>query len=174
MRQGGHYNSVQRTEEAPLLPTAMQETREEAATSSPLTTRVVAGAGIRMTRQRRAVMDAILASTDHPTAGIIYERAKQQEPGISLATIYNCLETMSKAGVINHLRFDNGPSRFCPNFVPHVHVLDDSNNKVIDVHLKPGLCPEDIFDLPEGVVINSMEACLRGSIPDNCLSEHNK
>ncbi|MBR5523401.1 MAG: transcriptional repressor [Akkermansia sp.] len=129
------------------------------------TASVVKRAGLRMTKQRRAVVDAILASKDHPTAGVIYERAKEIEPGISLATIYNCLETMAKAGVINHLHFDNGPSRFCPNFVPHVHVLDDSNNKVIDVQLKPGLCPEDIFDLPEGVSITSMEACLRGSIP---------
>ncbi len=133
---------------------------------STQTASVVRRAGLRMTKQRRAVVDAILASTDHPTAGAIYERAKQYEPGISLATIYNCLEILAKARVINHLHFDNGSSRFCPNFVPHVHVLDNENNKVIDVQLKPGLCPEDIFDLPPGVKITSMEACLRGSIPE--------
>ncbi len=144
----------------------MNSTQTNETPRSSQTASVVRRAGLRMTKQRRAVVDAILASKDHPTAGAIFERAKQYEPGISLATIYNCLETMAKAGVINHLHFDNGPSRFCPNFVPHVHVLDDSNNKVIDVQLKAGLCPEDIFDLPPGVTVTSMEACLRGSIPE--------
>ena len=125
-------------------------------------------AGVRLTSQRRAVLEAVVASRDHPTASLIYERARTRVPGISLATIYNCLEAMTKAHVINQLRFDGGPSRFCPNLVPHVHVMDEINNKVIDVHLKPGLTPEDIFDLPEGVCITSMEACLHGHIPDNC------
>lgn len=131
-------------------------------------------AGLRMTSQRRAVLEAIVASHDHPTANLIYERARAHAPGISLATIYNCLEKMAQARVINQLRFDDGPSRFCPNLTPHVHVMDEINCKVIDVHLKPGLTPEDIFDLPEGVCISSMEAYLYGHIPDNCLPHSKK
>ena len=127
---------------------------------------LVKRAGVRMTRQRHVVLEVVLSSCDHPTAATIYERCRQHLTGISLATVYNSLEAMTEAGIINHLHFDNGPSRFCPNFVPHVHVLDDSNNKVIDVQLKAGLCPEDIFDLPPGVTVTSMEACLRGSIPE--------
>lgn len=126
-------------------------------------------AGVRMTRQRRAVLETIISSTDHPTAGQIYERTCRNSAGISLATVYNCLETMSEAGLINQLRFDNGPSRYCPNLVPHVHVLDDSSNRVIDVKLKPGIRIEDVFDLPEGVCVRSMDACLHGIIPEHCL-----
>lgn len=125
-------------------------------------------AGVRLTSQRRAVLEVVVSSHDHPTATLIYERARTRVPGISLATIYNCLDAMTKARVVNQLRFDGGSSRFCPNLVPHAHVMDEINNKVIDVHLKPGLKPEDIFDLPEGVRITGMEACLHGHIPDNC------
>ena len=95
-----------------------------------MATSLVRNAGVRMTRQRRAVLETILNSHDHPTAAIIYERTKENMQGISLATVYNCLETLSESGIINHLNFDNGPSRFCPNLEPHVHLLDDTNNRV--------------------------------------------
>ena len=118
-----------------------------------------------MTQQRRAVLETILTSHDHPTAAMIFERTKAHMPGISLATVYNCLETMAETGIINHLNFDNGPSRFCPNLEPHVHLLDDTSNRVLDVQLKPGLRPEDVFELPEGTCVTRMDACLHGNIP---------
>ncbi len=130
-----------------------------------LSDELVRQAGLRMTRQRRTVLETVLASCDHPTAAMIFERVRKIMSGISLATIYNCLETLSATGIINHLHFDNGPSRYCAYLVPHVHLLDDSSNEVLDVQLKPGLHPEDIFDLPEGARICRMDACLRGIIP---------
>ncbi len=135
---------------------------------------MVRKAGVRMTRQRRAVIEVLLQSYDHPTAAQIFERAKDILPGISLATVYNCIETLAAEKLINQLHFDNGPCRFCPNVEPHMHVLDDSTNRVIDVQLKEGVTPEDVFELPEGVHIKSMEAYLRGEIPDNCMSEIKK
>ena len=83
-------------------------------------------------------------------------------------------ETLAAEKLINQLHFDNGPCRFCPNVEPHMHVLDDSTNRVIDVQLKEGVSPEDVFELPEGVHIKSMEAYLRGEIPDNCMSDNQK
>lgn len=47
----------------------------------------------------------------------------------------------------------------------HAHVLDDSNQRVIDVKLKEGIKPEDVFDLPEGVRVVRLDACLHGEIP---------
>ena len=130
-----------------------------------MATSLVIKAGMRMTQQRRAVLETILSSHDHPTAAMIYERTKANMPGISLATVYNCLESMAETGIINHLNFDNGPSRFCPNLEPPVHLLDDETNRVLDVQLKSGLRPEDVFELPEGTCVTRMDACLRGRIP---------
>ncbi len=135
---------------------------------------MVRKAGVRMTRQRRAVIEVLLQSYDHPTAAQIYERAKEILPGISLATVYNCIESLAAQRLINQLHFDNGPCRFCPNVEPHVHVMDDASNRVIDVQLKEGLTPEDVFELPEGVRVKSMEAYLRGEIPENCMSDKEK
>ena len=119
-------------------------------------------AGVRLTRQRLAVLQTVLDAEDHPTAALIYERTLQQEPGLSLATVYNALETLHEAGLINRLHFDDGSARYCKNLVPHVHFIDETTGEVLDIHLKAGLCAEDIFELPEGVRITGMEASLRG------------
>ncbi len=126
---------------------------------------MVKRAGVRMTRQRRAVLDVIVAACDHPTAALIFERTRQAHGNISLATVYNCLDTMVEAGIINQLNFDNGPSRYCANFEPHVHLLDDASQQVVDVHLRPGVKLEDVFSLPEGARVCRMDACLHGIIP---------
>src|SRR5207302_7887500 len=52
------------------------------------------GHGLRMTDQRRAVYDALMGKRDHPTAVEVFMRVKTRMPTISLATVYNCLETL--------------------------------------------------------------------------------
>lgn len=119
-------------------------------------------AGVRLTPQRCAVLQTVLDSCDHPTAALIYERTQRHVPGISLATVYNTLETLNAAGLINRLHFDNSSSRYCPNLVPHAHLLNESTGEVTDIFLKAGLRAEDVFELPEGLCITGMEASLRG------------
>ena len=58
------------------------------------------GPGFRMTRQRKVVYDVIVESRDHPTATEVFLRAKERMQGISLATVYNCLETLNEAGIV--------------------------------------------------------------------------
>lgn len=80
-----------------------------------LADKLINKARLRHTRQRRAVLETILQSHDHPSAATIFQRAVKRLPGISLATVYNCLEALSAKRIINQLHFDNGPSRYCPN-----------------------------------------------------------
>lgn len=138
---------------------------DQAAATRNTASRMVRRAGVRMTRQRRAVLEAILESDDHPTAAQIFERASARISGLSLATVYNCLETMSAAGIINKLHLHNGTSRYCPNLFPHAHFTDVDSNCIYDIHLKPGRSLQDVFELPEGATITGMTVCLRGSLP---------
>ncbi len=134
------------------------------ASSREQTDSLIKSVGVRITRQRRAVLDTILNSKDHPTASLIFQRAATKTRGLSLATVYNCLETLAQAHIINQLNFDNGPARFCPNLIPHAHFVDTATGEVYDVHLKPGICPEDVFDLPEGVKVKHMDVYMQGSV----------
>lgn len=143
-------------------------------TPHALASELIKQAGVRLTQQRQAVLEVILASHDHPTASAIYERIRLTHEGVSLATVYNCLDTMSQAGIINQLHFDNGSSRYCPNQVPHAHLVDEQSNQVIDVRLKPGVRLEEVFDLPPGVQVRHLSIYLRGEISTPCFSKESK
>ena len=54
---------------------------------------------------------------------------------ISLATVYNCLETFVDCGLVKRLTYEREPSRFCPNDGDHAHFLDEGSGRVYDIEI---------------------------------------
>ena len=96
------------------------------------------GDGHRMTPQRREVYEVLMEHQDHPTATEVFMRVKERMPAISLATVYNCLDTLSGAGCIIQVNVDREPSRYCGNLSPHGHFHCEACGTVLDVQLKEG------------------------------------
>lgn len=129
------------------------------------------GAGeFRMTKQRRVVYDVLLDQRDHPTAQEVYSRAKRRMPGISLATVYNCLETMAQAGVVKQVHVSRDATRFCPNPKPHAHFLCSRCGGVLDVDLKPSADATIAWDMPAGASVEQVEVAMKGLCPA-CVSK---
>ncbi len=120
--------------------------------------------GLRMTRQRAEVYRVLMDYRDHPSAGEVFERAKQNMPSISLATVYNCLEALVKHGAVRQVNFERESSRYCPNLSEHGHFHDEITGEIIDVPLKKGASLSDLLDLPEGAQIDNLEITLRGTV----------
>ena len=100
--------------------------------------------GLRATRQREHVFAVLLSERDHPTADEVYARARESMPSISLATVYNCLETFADCGLVNKLSFEREPARFCPKDEgEHAHFLDEETGRIFDVPL-PGSVVEQL------------------------------
>ncbi|MEC9373006.1 MAG: transcriptional repressor, partial [Planctomycetota bacterium] len=59
--------------------------------------------GLRCTRQRLDVYTALAAAKDHPTAEDLYFRVRAEQPGLSLSTVYNTLETFCRHGLCRRL-----------------------------------------------------------------------
>jgi Fur family ferric uptake transcriptional regulator len=57
-------------------------------------------AGHKMTRQRRAVLKAIAGGRDHLTPADVYERVRQEQPGVGLVTVYRTLDMLDSLGLI--------------------------------------------------------------------------
>jgi Fur family peroxide stress response transcriptional regulator len=121
--------------------------------------------GLRMTDQRRAVYDALMGKRDHPTAVEVFIRVKTKMPTISLATVYNCLETLTECGLVKYVHHDREPSRYCPNLEDHAHFFCEACGGVTDVPLRTKRRPHDIWDLPEGASISKHDVSLRGLCP---------
>lgn len=145
-------------------PSVSRASRRSARKAEPDFDEVLARSGIRCTQQRRVVYEALMERHDHPTAQDIFLQVKAKEPSISLATVYNCLETLTNTGLIRHVNLDRAPSRFCQNPDPHGHFFCDTCGSVTDVPLKREL--DSLWDLPEGTVVTQAEVNLRGYCSD--------
>ena len=65
----------------------------------------LADSGLRSTPQREVVYDVLLRKRDHPTADEVFARVKSGLPSISLATVYNCLETLVQCDLVRAVNF---------------------------------------------------------------------
>ena len=107
--------------------------------------------GQRPTRQREHVFSVILEKRDHPTADEIYARARSGMPTISLATVYNCLDTLVESGLVRQVNFDREPTRYCPNLTQHAHFYCKESGEVVDVDLPEKVIAQLKAALPKGL-----------------------
>lgn len=96
--------------------------------------------GLRCTRQRQVVYAALASTREHPTAEAIYESVREGQggAGISLATVYNTLETLSQRGLCRKLATPGGPTRFDAITDEHAHVVSPDGS-MLDL-------PDDLSD----------------------------
>lgn len=127
----------------------------------------------RMTKQRKVVYEVLTEDThDHPTATEVYMRSKGRMAGISLATVYNCLETLTHAGLIKQVNVDREASRFCPNLRPHAHFFCTECQQIFDVDLRKKAEAVSPWDVPEGTRIDFIDVAMKGLCPE-CAEKKN-
>ena len=71
----------------------------------------LAHSGLRNTQQREVIYRALHERRDHPTADEVYARVRPDLPSISLATVYNCLETLVQCDLVRQVNFEREPTR---------------------------------------------------------------
>ena len=126
---------------------------------------LVLPADFRMTKQRREVYEVLMQHRNHPTASEVFMHAKEHMPGISLATVYNCLETLTHAGLVKQVNVDREPSRYCANLQEHGHFFCSDCGEVADIELKPGCKANQIMRLPRGTIVEQLDVALKGTCP---------
>jgi Fur family peroxide stress response transcriptional regulator len=122
----------------------------------------IAQDGLRLTRQRKHVYGALLQRQDHPTAMEVFLRAKPEMESLSLATVYNVLETLAERGLVRKVHLDSGSTRYCANNAKHGHFTCTGCGAVMDVPLLPGAELEKLHHLPRGYTVTQQEVSLHG------------
>ena len=88
-------------------------------------------AGVRITRQRAALLRVLAAAEDHPDATQLHARATKAGAAVSLATVYRTLAALEAQGVILKLEFTGEPARFEPaDGSHHDHMIDVETGEV--------------------------------------------
>lgn len=122
----------------------------------------LADSGLRSTPQREVVYDVLLKKRDHPTADEVFARVRAELSGISLATVYNCLETLVQCDLVRAVNFERGPTRYCPNLAPHAHFHDEQTGKTHDVELPASVFAKLKAILPPDFEADAIEITFRG------------
>ena len=82
------------------------------------------GAGLKMTGQRRIILQIIDEADDHPSVDIVHQRARSVDGTISIATVYRTLNVLDELNLVRRHEFDDKLSRFETNLDQHHHVID--------------------------------------------------
>jgi len=92
-------------------------------------------AGVRVTKQRVALLAVLGEADDHPDAEELLRRVKLIEPATSLATVYRTLSVLEEEGVVHRHAFEGGGARFeTADEAHHDHIVDLETGCVIEFH----------------------------------------
>lgn len=124
--------------------------------------------GLRVTRQRVAVLEYLCSTPTHPTAEEVGAVVNRAEPTTSRASVYNVLHSLTDSGLVEELVFDDAVARYDANLGPHHHFICDVCAAVHDVPAD-ALPPLPKKRLATGHAVERVEVTLRGLCPA-CLA----
>ncbi len=75
--------------------------------------------GKRYSKQRELIYQAVCSSRQHPTAEMVYQWLKPDNPNLSLGTVYRNLNLLADEGFLTRMPFPI--ERYDANLEPHTH-----------------------------------------------------
>jgi Fur family transcriptional regulator, ferric uptake regulator len=97
--------------------------------------------GMRVSRQRRFILELLWQANEHLSAREIYDRLNQEGKEIGHTSVYQNLEALSGQGIIECIERCDG--RLYGNISDaHSHVNCIDTNQILDVHIE---LPEDFI-----------------------------
>lgn len=90
--------------------------------------------GLKVTPQRRAIVERLGADHGHPDADDVYRQVVSSMPDVSRTTVYNTLRELVDLGELNPVE-DSGPggTRYDTNPEPHHHLLCIHCRRLVDI-----------------------------------------
>ena len=131
------------------------------------------GPGMRQTRQRRQVWEAVNRLGGHCSAEEIAAEVQKEMPGFARSTVYRALDALTSAGALHAVRLGDGPLHYEIASEEHQHAICQVCEAVF--HIEHGLVHELEEHLQqmhrfhpvrtEVLVVGVCDACARGRAP---------
>lgn len=87
--------------------------------------------GLKATSQRLAIYDS-MCKLGHASADMVVDELKEVFPSITVATVYNVLDSFVGAGLLSRRPSINHKMYFDVNVQEHIHLYDKESNEYID------------------------------------------
>ncbi len=112
------------------------------------TARDLRGHGLKLTRQRRVILEALRATKAHPDAYALWGEVKAALPRVSLATVYRTLGVLARLGLVREVESSGPFGRFDGRLDPHGHITCTNCGRIADVELP------DISEISAAAVVD--------------------
>ncbi|MFC2023593.1 Fur family transcriptional regulator [Chloroflexota bacterium] len=90
--------------------------------------------GLRLTRQRKLILDILERSDGHLDAYQIYHRARNMESRLSLSTVYRTLAVLKETGLVRELHLDDEHHHYeLDRQDEHSHLVCATCGRVVEV-----------------------------------------
>ena len=124
---------------------------------------LIRDAGLRVTRQRVAVLDAV-GSSQHASAAAVLASVSGVLLNVSHQAVYDCLADLTRAGLLRRIVVvDGGPALFETRTRDnHHHIVCRACGLVVDVDCAVGAAPCLEASDAAGFVIDEAEVIYRG------------
>ncbi len=121
---------------------------------------MVVSHGLKMTPQRRAIVEFLQSAIAHPTADEVLNAVNRKFPMTSRATVYNTLNWLKGEGMVREV-YEGGFVRYDPNTSDHHHFVCRHCGKVEDIECS-SISALKICTLPGNPQIEGYEVTVRG------------
>jgi Fur family iron response transcriptional regulator len=118
--------------------------------------------GMRTTRPRLAVAQLLFfdGENKHVSAEWVAEKLSEAEESISLASVYNTLNSFVEVGLLRQIQLGGSHIVFDTNTGAHHHFLDVNTGKLTDIPMD-SVALSQMPDVPEGRELDGWELVIR-------------
>jgi Fur family ferric uptake transcriptional regulator len=90
---------------------------------------------LRVTAQRRAIMDTVFGTEEHFSAEQLLRWARQRDKSVSRATVYRTLPLLTASGLVREMDFGGDHKFYDPNYADHPnhsHIICQECNAIVE------------------------------------------
>jgi len=87
------------------------------------TAQTLAARGLRLTRQRRAVLDVVAEASSSVSPVQVFDAARERCPELGLTTVYRTLDLLSEIGALRRVHGPDHCEAFVPAGAAHGHTV---------------------------------------------------
>ncbi|MDA0938796.1 MAG: Fur family transcriptional regulator [Proteobacteria bacterium] len=92
-------------------------------------------AGLKITNQRKIIIQSLLESSDHPDAAMLFQRVSAKDKSVSMATVYRTLFMLERNKIVSKLDLGDDKSRYEICYGEenhHDHLIDIESGEIIE------------------------------------------
>ena len=95
----------------------------------------LAGKRLRLTSQRRTIIDTAFSTSQHFTAEQLLAWSRRQDQSVSRATVYRTLPLLTESGLVREMDFGKDYKFYDPNYADHPrhnHIICQDCDKIVE------------------------------------------